>query len=577
MRKKNKIRVITSLMAGLFCLIMSNTACTQTSDQVLLRVGDEEITLSHFKEVYRKNNLESMIAEPKEVDEYMEMYTDFRLKVLAAKELGLDTNASFIEELAGYREQLAQQYFSDHEVTDQLVREAWERSQYDVRASHILINLDQFAPPEDTLQVYEQMMEIRERILGGEDFGDLAREMSDDPSAQDREASGNQPARKGNAGDLGYFTVFNMVYPFETAAFNTEVGEVSMPVRSNFGYHLVKVTDRLPAMGRARVAHIMLMTPEGTSEEELAGKNEMIHDLHQQLLEGADFAELATEYSEDRQSSARGGEMAPFTSNRMVPQFIKAISELHETGDLSEPLQSNFGWHIIKLIEKTPPPQFEEAKAELQHRIQRDNRSMLSQKAVIHRLKEDYRYRGDEKALHELYEVVDELVFQGLWEIPGDSKLDRQLARFGSVRLSQQDFLEYVAGKQRRQNPTDLRSYIHRMYDEFIRDELFAYEDQQLEDKYPEFRAILEEYHDGILLFEITDQKVWSKASRDTIGLREFFENNSDEYTAEGLQEVRGLVIADYQNYLERKWLAELRQRFPVWVDEDLLHSIVIE
>ncbi len=577
MKEMKSMQRIISVMAGLLLLAIPGQAFSLDEDPVLLRIEDEEISLSEFKEIYRRNNVESMVAEPKGVDEYLEMYIDFRLKVKAAIELGMDTSSSFIEELRGYRQQLAQQYFTDDALTDQLVREAWERSQYDVRASHILINLDAHAAPGDTAAVYEQMMQLRQRFLDGEDFGDLARQYSDDPSARDRAASGNQPARRGNAGDLGYFSVFNMVYPFESAAFNTEVGEVSMPVRSNFGYHLVKVTDRLPAMGRARVAHIMLMTPSGSTEEELQAKEALIHDLHGQIMDGADFGQLAEEHSEDRQSASRQGEMLPFTSNRMVPQFIQTISGLHEPGQVSAPIQSDFGWHIIKLKEKNPPPSYDEALPELQNRIQRDERSRLSQEAVIERLREEYDFSEDRQALAVFYDLVDESIFRGEWETDTEEDLDQRLAEFGSRQLLQRDFAKYLRDRQRRQNPTEIPSHVHRMYDQFIRDEIMAYEDARLEEKYPEFKRIVKEYHDGILLFEITDQKVWSKAARDTVGLKEFFHDRREQYDADELHEVRGLVIADYQNYLEQKWLADLRKRFEVWVDEESLNNIVIE
>ncbi len=562
-----------------FCLLASSLLlAANQDDKVLIRIDDREITKTEFLDIYRKNNLESSVAEPKEVDEYLEMYVNFRLKVKAAKAQGMDTVNSFVDELQGYREQLAQKYLVDHEVTEKLIEEAWERSQYDVRASHILINLPEHAAPEDTMAVYEQMMELRERILSGEAFGDLAREYSDDPSADDQPARGNQPARRGNEGDLGYFSVFNMVYPFETAAFNTEPGEISMPFRTNFGYHIVKVTNRLPAMGEARVAHIMLMTPEGIGRDEMEEKEQLIDELHDKLMEDETrFEELAAEYSEDRQSAQRGGEMPPFASNRMVPQFIEAISEMHEEGELSDPVRSDFGWHIIKLLEKDPPPDFEEAYADLQNRIQRDARSQLSQDVVIERLKEEYQYTQNEEALKAFYEVVDESIFQGAWDSEAAAGLDEVIFSFADQTYTQEDFANFIDENQRTHNPTTVPGIVHRYLEQMVDKEILAYEDQHLEEKYPEFREVMQEYHDGILLFEITNEKVWSKATEDAAGLEAFFEANRDQYDADELSEVRGTVIADYQEHLEEEWLAELRQEYDVWINEDLLESIADE
>ncbi len=571
MKKLNSILFLT------LCILFSNVQLANAfsgDDPVLIRIEDQKISLSEFEDIYRKSNIESVVAEPKSVEEYLEMYIDFRLKVLEAMNLGMDTISSFISELAGYRQQLAQQYLIDNEVTDQLLHEAYERSRYDIRASHILLNLNEHAPPADTLAVYEQLMDIRERALVGESFAALAREYSDDPSARDREATQQQPGRRGNAGDLGYFTVFNMVYPFESAAYNTPVGEISLPARTSFGYHLVKVVDRLPAMGSARVAHIMLMTPPEMEEEELVSQEEKINELYRMIREGADFGELAQEHSEDRQSAQNNGEMPAFTSNRMVPQFIKAISEMHEPGDIKGPVRTDFGWHIIKLIEKNPPKPFEEIDGDLRNRIQRDVRSQLGQEVVIERLKKEYELQSDLSALEALYDVIDESVFMGEWSCPEQVIMDDELFSFANQTYTQQDFLSYVEENQRRQNPMEIVHYIHKMFDRYVNAEILAYEDSQLEHKYPDFRRIMQEYHDGILLFEITDQVVWSKATSDTTALRSFYEEHVSKFEWESFEENRGAVIAEYQNYLEKNWMADLREKYVIYINRELLPKI---
>ncbi len=573
------MRTIIFSIIIVICLLASSWLyAVNHHDKVLIRIDDREITKTEFLEIYRKNNLESSVADPRDVDEYLEMYVDFRLKVKAAKAQGLDTVSSFVDELQGYRDQLAKNYLVDQEVTEKLIKEAWERSQYDVRASHILITLPEHAAPEDTMAVYEQITELRERILAGEAFGDLARAYSDDPSADDQPAAGNRPPRRGNEGDLGYFTVFDMVYPFETAACNTEPGDVSMPFRTSFGYHIVKVTDRIPAIGQARVAHIMLMTPEGISREELEEKEQLIYELHEKLTEEkAEFEDLASEYSDDRQSAQRGGEMPPFTSNRMVPEFIEVIAEMHEEGEISNPVKSDFGWHVIQLLGKEPPPGFEEAYAGLQNRIQRDQRSQLSQEVVIKRLKEEYRFDKNEEALRALYEVVDESIFQGAWDPETADDMDDVIFSFADKTYTQEDFVQYLDEHQRRRNPSSVPGLLHKYFDQMVEQEILAYEDQNLENKYPDFRNVMQEYYDGILLFEITNQKVWSKATDDTSGLESFFHAHQEQYDAEELSEVRGKVIADYQQYLEEKWLNRLRKEYEVWINDELLESIIAE
>jgi peptidyl-prolyl cis-trans isomerase SurA len=642
------------------------------SDPILIRIGDRQITRSAFESAYLKNNVEMQVADPKTVEEYLELYIDFNLKVVEAMALGLDTLESFREELQKYRSQLARPYFRDDNLTEQLVRQAYERLQYDIRASHILVTVEEHALPSDTLEAYNRIMELRKRHLEGEDFGSLAAAYSDDSSAKDTPASGNAPARIGNKGDLLYFTVFNMLYPFESAAYNTPVGEVSMPVRTRFGYHLIKVTDRLPAMGTARVAHIMFMTPPGSDEETLEGAREKVHQVHEKLLSGEDFESLAGQYSEDQSSASRGGEMAPFQSNRMVPEFIAAIARLENPGDISPPVRSQYGWHIIKLLERTPPGPFEEVHADLAERVSRDARGQLSQDAVVRQLKENYGFGEDMEALHAFYEFVNDDFFLSDNPDAHVPELESPLFWFGSRTVYQKDFASYLRKNHSTRLRMNYRTVVNENYSRFVAESLIAYEDQFLESKYPEFEEVMNEYHDGILLFEITDQMVWSKAVKDTAGMNAFFEENRNRYVWEerlhatvystadeetahkarelimaqpdredlpgfveaGLKEdggerigireqklergdqpltdqvdwspgvygplrlnnqvvlvhvhgvlpsrqkemneVRGMLIADYQSYLEKKWVKELREKYEVFVDREVLRSIEI-
>lgn len=640
-------------------------------DPVLIRLNGRTVTLSEFEAAYRKNNLSMQIDDPKSVEEYLELYINFNLKVLEAINRGMDTNPAFINELKGYREQLAKPYLTDQHVTDQLLEEAYQRMQYDVRASHILVNLSEHAKPADTLAAWNRIIRIRERILNGEPFDQVARQESDDISARDQEGTANRPPMRGNGGDLGYFTVLDMVYPFETAAYNTPVGEVSMPVRSSFGYHIIIVADRLPAMGRAQVAHIMTIFPPGVDDSEKETLKNRSHEIYERILAGEDFGQLAAQYSDDRSSARRNGEMPPFTSNRMVPEFIKAISQLNSPGVVSEPVRTQFGWHIIKLIEKTPPPVFEDVALELKNRISRDSRSQLSQQVVINRLKKEFNFRENPSALNEFFNIVDESIFERKWEKSKASHLNQELFSFANQSISQQDFANYLELSQGLRTPEAIEVYVRAMYQNFVSQKILDFEDSQLESKYPDFRAIMKEYHDGILLFELTDKLVWTKAVEDSTGLHHFFVQNQNDYlwpdrisatiytfndqrTAKRgrreiaraqnrgldhnhvleifnntsslnatavngvfigdeeeilqsvnwekgisqiipwkgkfavvhvhevlpsqpkkMEEIRGILIADYQNYLEKKWVEELRQKYQVEVQRDLLRQII--
>ena len=254
------------IVLTLISIISFNTLFSQEKDPVLLEIGNEKIPLSEFKAIYEKNNNNPSYAE-KDLRDYMDLFIKFKLKVHEARELGLDTLPQLKKELAGYRKQLAQPYLNDKEVTDKLIKEAYERMKYEIRASHILVKVPQDALPKDTLAAYKKIMAARKRIIKGEPFEKVAKEVSEDEYV------------KQTGGDLGYFSALYMVYPFENAAYNTNVGEVSMPVRTQFGYHLVKVTDKRPSRGKIKVAHIMVRTKKDATEEELKRAEEKINEI----------------------------------------------------------------------------------------------------------------------------------------------------------------------------------------------------------------------------------------------------------------------------------------------------------
>jgi peptidyl-prolyl cis-trans isomerase SurA len=664
--KKVILFTLSALLLSIYPLVSA-----EKSDPVLLNINGREITVSEFEYVYTKNNLNPHVMDPKSLNEYLELFINFNLKVQEALQLKLDTHSTFINELEGYRKQLAQPYLTDQDISKQLLDEAYERMQYDVRASHILFRLEKYASPQDTLVAWNRAMEVRNRIIGGADFGQMAREYSDDPSAKGMSPTANRAGMRGNSGDLGYFSVLDMVYPFESAVYNLEIGQISMPVRTDFGYHIMKLRDKHPAIGRASVAHIMIATPPDADETQLEQAKSKIDELHQKLKGGEDFAALAQRFSDDKASGRRGGEIPAFTSNRMVPEFIKAIADLDTRGQISEPVRTQYGWHIIKFIEKNLPSQ-EDAMAELKTRISRDSRAQLSQQIIIERLKKEYNFSENPDNLVPFYTLVDNKIFEGKWDLGVMSDLpEENLFSFANKNFTTTDFALYLDQKQTMRSPESIRSFIGAMYDNFLNESLLAYEEENLTAKFPEFRKIMREYHDGILLFELTDQKVWSKAMADTTGLNTFFfqniENyiwgdrfnaiiyafNTEEAAKEGrkiirkahrkntpheeimltlnknsllevsadnglfevsekpvlseirrkkgatrvmnynghpiviwvneflpsqpkkLNEIRGQVIADYQNYLEEQWVNELRERYTIVINQEALDYLI--
>lgn len=643
------------LVLVIFCFLF-NLLYSVEKDTVLLTIDGKNITKSEFLRIYKKNNENAF--DSKSIDEYLELFINFKLKVIEAENLGMDTTQDFIDEFEGYKEQLEEPYLLVREFDDSLLNEAYDRMKYDVKVSHILIKVEGSAPPEDTLHAYNKAMEIRERIINGEDFEKVARATSDDPSV------------KRNGGDLGFFTVFIYPYAFETAAYNQEVGDVSMPVKTRYGYHLIKTTDKREGKGSAKVAHIMVMVPYESSEDSVARARKRIEEIYKKLQDGEDFTELAKNYSDDKRSGRKGGEMRMFTVGKMVPEFEEASFALENPGDVSDIVQTAYGFHIIKLIEKQPIPTFKEVKDDLRKKIDRDVRSANREIYFINSLKKEYNFEEFPEVKEDFYNYVDSTIYQELKNYKIDAELNKVMFKFDTVEVLQSDFYEFMLNNVYKKPIVSIPALIDGVYDRFVTQTLKEYERSILPYKYPDFKYLLEEYHDGILLFELTDQMVWSKAVEDTIGLKEFYNKNKNNYlwpdrvlaskficnnkeTADkvmelliknqkkkkmsdeqilnkinsdttllsietgkfakgqdqiidslkweksissiiekddefiivqikdlvkpepkSLQESRGLVIADYQEYLEEKWIQELRNKYTIEINQEVLATI---
>ncbi|MCX6229955.1 MAG: peptidylprolyl isomerase [Bacteroidetes bacterium] len=525
---KNQIKI---LQIFLFTLIFSNVFAQQNNDPVLLNVAGENITKSEFLRVYQKNNAKDQAIDKKALDEYLELYINFKLKVKEAEELGLDTNSIFKSELNGYRATLAQPYLVDKDVTEDLIKEAYSRMLFDVRASHILIRLDKNAIPSDTLATFNKIMALRKRILSGEAFEKIAAEASEDPSAKDVAATSERPAYKGNGGDLGYFTSFDMIYPFENAAFNTKVGEVSMPIRSEYGYHLIKVTDKKKAMGRVQIAHLLISVPQNASEIDIKEAKIKAYDIMAKLKNGEKFDTLVKQHSDDKGSANKGGVLPEFGVNRMIPEFIVAISKLNNPGDYSEPILSRYGWHIIKLVDRKEIKSLDELKNEIKQKVAKDERANKSKESFLAKVKVEYNFTENLQTVKDFYKVVTDSVFTNSWKASEAKMLTAKMFSIGTKNFTQTDFAAFLAAI-RNENPAkeNLEMYVNRNYKDYVERCIMQYADNKLEEKYPDFKSLMKEYHDGILLFDLTDKNVWTKAIKDTVGLKDFYQKNTINY-----------------------------------------------
>ncbi len=695
---------------------ISLASIAQTTDPVIMTVNGKPVYKSEFENVYKKNSGKEVNKEPKSVKEYVDLFSTFKMKVFEAEANGLDTNSAFKTELAGYRKQLASPYLTDKNVNDALLHEAYDRMKTEVKASHILIRLAEDALPKDTIEAYTRIMIIRDATMGkapsaskiaeyelllkksssgltknstkkdsadykmkldavknlaatsagaGDKFEAVAKKTSEDPSALE------------NGGDLGYFTSLQMVYPFENAAFSTNVGEECMPIRTRFGYHVLKVYDKRPSQGEILTAHIMVKFPKDLSEKEKANLKVKIDEIYTKLQAGAKFEDMARQFSDDKPSAERGGQLAWFGSSRMPIEFEKAAFGLKNNGDYSQPFETKYGWHIVKRIDKKGLASFDDMKGDLKQRIGKDSRTQEGQASLIEKLKKEYNFKENAANRKEFLKVIDTTVYQGKWDVKKADKLGKKelfslkyedkADKYSTQMIyGADDLARYIETHQTARPVMDNNMFLQQAYKNMVNEAVISFEDSLLERKYPEFKSLLKEYRDGILLFDLTDQKVWSKAVKDTAGLKEFYSKNKNNYlweeraevtmyscaddkiakevrallkkkksekeiveavnktsqlnvsaesitylkgenkdvdthwkegvvaenivkdgkvmvlavnkllakTPKTIPEAKGMITADYQNYLEKEWLAYLKNKYTVKINDDVLSTV---
>lgn len=503
-------------------IILTCSFLYSQKDPVVMTVNGNPVTKSEFLQVYLKNNADPSF-EKEALDEYITLYKKFKLKVSEAKALEYDTIPRLKNELAGYRKQLARPYLVDSAKNIELVKEAYERSKYEVNASHILVQVKENASPEDTLKAYNKITKIKERIEAGEDFGEVAasKKGSEDPSAVN------------NKGNLGFFTAFQMVYPFESIAYNTPVGEMGGPIRTKYGYHLVKVHEKRPARGTMTAAHIMVAAPRDADQSDLKNAQLKIEEIHTKLKGGEDFNKMAKLYSDDRGTKDKGGRLPAFgsgTSQRMVPEFEDAAFNLKEDNEFSEPFQTDYGFHIVRRISYEPLGTYDELKKSLQNKVNRGERGQQTQQSFIAKLKKENKFKDkSNKRMDWFIENVDSSIYKGNWNAP-TLKRDRWMFKYDGDKYTQSQFRDYLLENQRKGKRNPLPVFIADKYKDWQEQVIMDNEKSKLEDKYPEFKALVQEYEDGVLLYEIMKDKVWDKAVKDTTGLKAYFQENQSNY-----------------------------------------------
>jgi peptidyl-prolyl cis-trans isomerase SurA len=632
------------------------TATVKKTDPIVFTYGTDTVYKSEFERLLSKNRNQKETPTEESVREYLELYQNFKMKVKEAKLMHLDTLSNFRTELAGYRKQLANPYLTDKKATEGLVKEAYEHMLKEVNASHILITCTENAKPADTLAAYNKALELRKRNLKGENFDSLAANNSDDPSAVT------------NYGNLGWFAAFDMIYPFEKMAYSTPKGQVSMPFRTRFGYHILKVNNIRDARGEVKVQHIMRNTGANATPETIAEQKLIIDSVAQALkLGSATFDELVAKYSTDEGSKPNKGVMNWISSSSRFPEEFKEIAFGLGKDEVSKVFTTSYGFHIIKLIEIKPVAPFKELEESLKTKVARDSRAESSKASVSARIKRENNFKENAANFKAFVNACDSTIFMDGYVIDEKKFGKHVLFSLGKNNYTANDFANYILRTHDHFEPgQSVYMMVNNIYKRYVDEEALAYEESQLETKYEDFRNLMQEYHDGILLFDLTDKKVWNKAVIDTVGLEKFHEANKTKYmwkervriltyscldektkkaamkmAAEGkssdeikaklskkmtgavvvteqkaergestntdklydkkgvvdianennqykfnyvvgivapepktLREAKGLVTSDYQNYLEKEWIKELKAKYPVTVNEETVKSL---
>jgi peptidyl-prolyl cis-trans isomerase SurA len=511
--------VVTVLSVFLLLPVLAQKKSKVQKPLVLFSVNNRAVLVEEFIYLYNKNhqNQPEFYSRAK-VDEYLDLFVNFKLKVEEARTRGYDTTKTFLNEFTSYKEELRRPYLPEGKMLDSLVLMTYNRLKEEVKASHILINVGPDASPEDTLKAFNRIKEIKDHIVKGEDFGTLAASLSEDPSART------------NKGSLGYFTAMQMVYPFESAAYTGKPGDVVGPVRTRFGYHLVKVEDRKPARGEVEVSHIMIRT--GGDRDETASRN-LIFEIYDQVKGGISWEELCSQYSEDGNSKNNGGRLRPFGVGAMnaAPEFDAVAFSMQTPGEISDPFKTAFGWHIVRLEKKIPLPSFEELSASLKARVQRDERVQVSRKALVERLKKEMTFKENVDVKTKIFARADTSLTKGKWSTTAWTG-NETLFNLKSGPVSVAKFVTYV-NQQQRSTQTTPQQYISQLYDLFVESEINRAYEEQLVRANPDYEFLLREYYEGILLFDIMEREVWNKASEDSIGQRNYFDAHAGKYVAE--------------------------------------------
>lgn len=509
-----------AVLLFLFSIISVGIATAQQKSPVLFDYGKQSVTVSEFMRMYTKNlNNKKADFSRKALTEYLDLYSLFKMKVADAEEALMDTLPNIQKEIGSYRTQLSNQYLTNREVTDDLVKEAYERKKKDVEVAHIMISVSPNST--DTIMQRRLIDSLYTQITSGKlSFADAAKKYSADKQSGE------------NGGYIGYLTALQVVYPFETAAYETPIGKVSKPIKTVYGYHLVKKINERKARGEIQVAQIMTVVKKSEGEEGKRKAKAKIDSAYQELKSGQEFDNIVSKYNEDQFSKNTGGVLPVFGVGKMVANYEDAAFALKKRGDFSPVIETENGYHIIYLMKFIPIQSFEDDKRILQKLVERDGRIKVAQEQFVMELKKKLNYKENPSALNALIDAIpDSTLRNGSFDPKNYERMQQPLFTMDeSSSLNQADFANYIQKYTKGRIYGDKKSSLSSLFSNYVEKVLLDYEEAQMRESNPEYRNLLQEYREGILIFELTDQKVWGKAPKDSVGLQQFFDKNRSKY-----------------------------------------------
>jgi len=510
---------------SLVLVLSSIGVYAQVNDPVIMTINGKNFKKSEFEYFYNKYNNEDVI-DKRSLSEYIDLFKNLKLKVTEAEAQGMDTLPSFLTELAGYRATEAKPYLDNLEINEELVRKEYDRMKELREISHILIafpkvkNNNSKIFPSDTLETYNKAVQVIKRLQKGEDFEKIAAEFSDNT---------NSP-KSDRPGYLGWFGGLMLSPPLEDVVFTTPINTIGQLVRSNVGYHILKVLAKKENPGQINAAHILIPCAPDADSVQANEALKKINEIYSQLLKGDDFSELAKKYSRDPGSASNGGGLGWFGYGSMVKEFQDAAFGLNEVGEISKPFKTQFGYHIVKLLGKKPIDPFEEKRKDIETKFTNGGYFIPLHKTGIENMKKEYGFRKNDATYQLIFSKANTVYpTDSLFYASFDNK-GITVFTIGNTEYSINQFFNFLMKNTR--SPFVLST-------ELLDDRLQWFEyaslneakDKSLESKYPEFKNLIQEYRDGILMFNISNKEVWGKASEDTAGLAAFFEKNKKNYT----------------------------------------------